>query len=129
MAPRRLQAGVHSSRLSASDIAAGGGSGGILVYLINGWVGDPNLKSLLLYLVPAISILITGAYSAVVSFALNSLEYNLARRALGNARKHLEEIEGDGRASETHKKAARERVEEAERDVMMISLKSVPKPR
>lgn len=129
MAPRRLQAGVQSSKLSASDIAAGGGSGGILVYLINGWIDDPSLKSLLLYLVPAVSILITGAYAAVVTFALNSLEYNFARRALSQARKHLEEIEKDERASEPHKKAARERVEEAERDVMMISLKGVPKSR
>jgi hypothetical protein len=122
VASKRRPSELPKKGVTVNDVAAGGGTGGLLIFVINTWVSDPSFKNVLLYLVPAASIFITGIYSRVTAFVALFTDYHLAKRALATAKLHLAEIEADALASPEHKKEARDSVEEAERAVMLLNL-------
>lgn len=125
MANRRGGGDLPKKGVTANDIAAGGGAGGLLVFGINTWVTSPDFKNVLLYLVPAASILITGLYGWLIITLTNTVAYHSAKRALTKAKGHLKEIEADELATVQHKKEARDSVEAAERAVMLLNLRTV----
>lgn len=125
MANRRGGGDIPKKGVTANDVAAGGGAGGLLVFAINTWVSDPNYQNVLIYLVPAASILVTGVYGWLIDLVTTSVAYRSAKRSLTQAKTHLAEIEADKFASAQHKKEARESVEQAERAVMLLNLRAV----
>ncbi len=110
---------------NGNNLAAGGGAGGLLVYLINTFIADASIRDILMYLVPSASIVIAWCYSFLASTVGGWISYRLAASALRKTKNHLTLIEGDPNATQQHKKEARERVEEAERALMVLGLRDV----
>jgi hypothetical protein len=131
--------GVQESRsgvIKASDLAAGGGAGGALVFAINTYIADPKLQTLLVYLVPTASIIAMGVYSFALELCRGNWEAyeaertrkNLLRRAkegLADAKVQLKAIEDDGASTLEHKTVARERVQKFERAVLDLHAKGI----
>jgi hypothetical protein len=120
----------------AGELAAGGGSGGVLVYAVTSYVQEPKLQSLLLYLVPAASVFATGIYSQLLrrwtdwrtDIGAEKKRRQLLHRAqtgLAEAKQQLESIETDQNATPDHKKVARERVQAFERAVLDLHAKGI----
>jgi hypothetical protein len=122
--------------IGTGELAAGGGSEGILVYAINAYIIDPKLQTLLIYLVPAVSVAATGVYTKLTA-AIESRQEDkaaekkrrlLVQRAqagLAEAKQQLKSIEDDKNATLEHKKTARERVQAFERAVLDLHAKGI----
>jgi hypothetical protein len=122
--------------IGTGELAAGGGSGGILVYAINAYIIDPKLQTLLIYLVPAVSVAATGLYGKLIAViqsrqedkAAEKKRMSLLKRAqsgLAEAKQQLQSIEDDKNATPDHKKTARERVQAFERAVLDLHAKGI----
>jgi hypothetical protein len=122
--------------IAASDVAAGGGAGGALVYAINTYVVDQKLQTLLIYLVPTISIVFMEVYSFFAKLSGDAWKHyeaertrkNLlskARAALSDAKEQLALIENDGNATQDHKTKARDRVQKIETAVLELNVKGI----
>src|SRR5262249_1452864 len=122
--------------LGASELAAGGGAGGALLFAINSFVPNPTLKTLLTYLAPTISIVFMGVYSFATdwaadgwkSFEAERTRKKLLRRAkegLAEAKAQLSAIEADPAATAEHKVTARDRVQKFERAVLDLNAKGI----
>jgi hypothetical protein len=126
----------NKQAVGPGEIAAGGGSGGILVFAVNSYVADPKLQTLLIYLVPAASLLATNIYSNLFKkwdewrsdVSAEKKRKQLLQRAqagLAEAKQQLATIELDSFATSDHKKTARERVQAFERAVLDLHAKGV----
>jgi hypothetical protein len=122
--------------LGTSELAAGGGTGGALVFAINTYVVDAKLQTLLIYLVPTISIVAMGLYSfgsALIANNWKSFEsertrrklLNRAKAGLADAKLQLKAIEADPESTAEHKALARERVQKFERAVLELHAKGI----
>ena len=112
-----------------SDLATGGGSGGVLLLAIDVYVQEPHLKELALYAVPAVSVVAAGVSAYVMGYVREVASgwfksfrqqraISKARRGLRSAKAHLVEIEADVSASNDHKKKARLQVEAFEQALL-----------
>jgi hypothetical protein len=119
-----------------SELAAGGGTGGALVFAINTYIVDAKLQTLLIYLVPTISIIAMGFYSfgsALMADNWKSFEaegtrrklLNRAKAGLADAKVQLKTIEADAESTSEHKGLARERVQKFERAVLELHAKGI----
>jgi len=130
--------GVHDSRpsISASDLAAGGGAGGALVFAINTYIADPKLQTLLVYLVPTASIFAMGVYTFSVEQCRSTWEgyvgertrkklLKRAKQGLDDAKVQLKAIEDDTASTPEHKLAARIRVQKFEQAVLDLHAKGI----
>jgi hypothetical protein len=127
---------VKPNNISASDLAAGGGIGGALIFVVNTYVPDPKLQTLLVYLIPTASIVALGMYSFILeqfrhsweSFEAERTRKRLLRRAqegLLDAKSQLKAIEADNNSTAEHKAIARERVQKFERAVLDLHAKGI----
>jgi hypothetical protein len=129
--PTSASTSGSGANVSAGALAAGGGSGGILVYIFNNYVTDSKLQGLLVYLAPTLSIFITGVYAKAMrryedwqkEIAPERKRKALLKRAESNlkgAKKQLDSIEKDPESTPEHKKQARDHVEGIERAILNL---------
>jgi hypothetical protein len=122
--------------LGTSDLAAGGGAGGVLVYAINTYVPDTKLQTLLIYLVPTASIVFMAIFSFIARLAGEAWKnydaertrkslLKRAKAALADAKEQLVAIEADRMATIEHKFEARERVQKIERALIDLNVRGI----
>jgi hypothetical protein len=130
------EASSDKPTVGAAQLAAGGGSGGILVYIVHAYVKDPNLQTLFLYLVPSVSVVVASVYSRAVELiaTLSTDKFSEYRRkqmlkraqhGLEAAKSQLRSIEADEKSTAEHKAAARDDVQAFERAVLDLHSKGI----
>lgn len=127
---------TRQKSIGTGELAAGGGSGGVLVYAITAFIADQKLQALLIYLVPAVSVFLASVYLMATNKLISWWESYEAERnrkkllqraqtGLAEAKQQLKTIEDDPHATTQHKKQARERVQAFERAVLELHAKGV----
>lgn len=126
------------NRIEKTDIAIGGGTGGLLIFIIENYVSDPSSKSLFLYCVPVVSTLLTGFSGAIVEFVSSTWSdfkaerarrklLRSARAALVEVKAHVDLIEQDPGSTPELKSKARQEYEKLQLTVMTLAVKGIIK--
>jgi hypothetical protein len=121
---------------AGSSLLTGGGTGGLLVFLITNYIVDVKLQTVALYCCPTASICATWFHSRVKDWfeekrqakrlkqaeAKRNEALQKARAGLAAAREDLKRVEEDAKATEQHRIEVRKRVEEFERAVLKLQI-------
>lgn len=129
----------RTSHIGAGQVSVAGGSGGLLLWLIETYGPDGNTEMLLTCLVPTVTLVISGVYSIILDFCKGWVASAFAARAerdllarskesLTRLREQLELIENDPQSSQKHLRVARARLEEAQLMDLDLSMKGVVDP-
>ncbi len=124
------------NKISATDIAVGGGTGGIVVVLADLFVSDPHLRQLAQIIAPTVSLVILHFYrwlSGEISEFYKEWKQERSRlkflgqaeAALSEARIQLREVSSDSDATPDEKTAVRVRVQRIEKSVLNLKLKGI----
>lgn len=123
-------------RVTAGDLAAGGGSGGVLLYLFNNYVTDAKLQGLLVYLAPTLSIALTGLYATTIQKLAEwwrdteperkrKSVLKKAEKALKKAKTELGTIVKDSRANPQDVEEARSHVRVLQKAVSALRVEGI----
>lgn len=118
--------------VTTAQLAVTGGGGGMIAYLANSFVENPQWKSLLIVAAPSIGVILLKIWTfleAETAVRWNSRNaerrrqelLRRARQGLADAKTQLADIEADGHATADHKKLARDRVQSFERAVLDLN--------
>jgi hypothetical protein len=109
---------------AAGTVVAGGGAGGLFVFVFTNYARPP-LQDILLYLAPTLAILTSACYEMLGRWIGRKVADRELRQELVKAERYLAEIENDAKSSAAHKAEARQRVEALRLLVMGVHTKRV----
>ncbi|MBY6242738.1 hypothetical protein [Methylosinus sp. Sm6] len=126
------EASPEKPPVTTAQLAVTGGGGGMIAYLANTFVENPQWKSLLIVAAPSIGVVLLKVWTFLESETATwwkfrkaeRTRHDLLRRArqgLADAKSQLADIESDGHATADHKKLARDRVQSFERAVLELN--------
>jgi hypothetical protein len=125
-----------ANKISASDLAVGGGTGGVFVLLAEIFVSDPHLRQLVQVISPTASLVILGIYRwishEIAEYYLDWKQERKRLRLLGQveaalavSRAQLREVNADPHATSEDKAKVRGRVQRIEKTMLDLGLKGI----